>query len=497
MSSNVTLDSIDGLAANGIARTAASTRAVRVRRHHESGDGNEWRRREPSARTAARRTTGNVRFGNLGLGVAAYVRSGQIAATLGANSTAITVKRQTDTSPTGNFLDLQNAAGSALALMNITGAATFNAITSNTSVTANTAALGSLSISGSTLSSSAGVTIISTTTSAVSLDSGTTGAVNIGTNSNAKTITLGNTTGATALNLRAGSGAVNIISGVFNLGTAGSTAGQLGLRNNTSGALNIIAPAGVALTGTVTIPNVTGNLITDVDTGTVTNTMLAGSIALSKLTGLGTGVATALAVNVGSAGAFVTNGGALGTPSSGTLTNATGLPISTGVSGLGTNVATFLGTPSSSNLAAALTDETGTGAAVFAASPTLSGTIGGNLTFGGTLIFNKATVGAPVTLTDAATVATDASAGNRFRVTLGGNRTLGNPTNPTDNQQVVWELIQDATGSRTISLDTKFTFGTDITSITLTTTAGKRDFLTAIYNSTADKWYVVGIIKGF
>lgn len=62
---------------------------------------------------------------------------------------------------------------------------------------------------------------------------------------------------------------------------------------------------------------------------------------------------------------------ALGTPSAAVLTNATGLPISTGVAGLGTGVATFLATPSSANLAAALTDETGSGAAVFATSPTL------------------------------------------------------------------------------------------------------------------------------
>jgi hypothetical protein len=97
----------------------------------------------------------------------------------------------------------------------------------------------------------------------------------------------------------------------------------------------------------------------------------AGAVAIGDVTGLGTSVATALAVNVGSSGAVVTNGGALGTPSGGTLTNATGLPISTGVSGLGASVATFLATPSSANLISAVTDETGTGALVFATSPTL------------------------------------------------------------------------------------------------------------------------------
>lgn len=72
----------------------------------------------------------------------------------------------------------------------------------------------------------------------------------------------------------------------------------------------------------------------------------SGTLAPSRggtgISSLGTGVATALGVNVGSAGAFVTFNGALGTPSSGTLSNCTGLPVSTGISGLGTGVATAL-----------------------------------------------------------------------------------------------------------------------------------------------------------
>ena len=126
--------------------------------------------------------------------------------------------------------------------------------------------------------------------------------------------------------------------------------------------------------------------------GTPSSATLTNATGLpiaTGVSGLGTGVATFLATpssaNLATAVTDETGSGALvfatspalttpnlGTPSAATLTNATGLPISTGVSGLGTGIATFLATPSSANLATAVTDETGSGALVFATSPALT-----------------------------------------------------------------------------------------------------------------------------
>lgn len=75
-----------------------------------------------------------------------------------------------------------------------------------------------------------------------------------------------------------------------------------------------------AIAGKVT----SGGALGTPTSGTATN--ITGLPISTGVSGLGTGVATALAVAVGSVGAALVNGGALGTPSSGTLTSCTGLP---------------------------------------------------------------------------------------------------------------------------------------------------------------------------
>jgi len=79
-------------------------------------------------------------------------------------------------------------------------------------------------------------------------------------------------------------------------------------------------------------------------------------------------------------------------------------------------------------------------------------------------------------LTDAATIAVDMSVGNNFSVTLGGNRTLGNPTNLTAGQSGVIFITQDGTGSRTLAYSSYWDFPNS-TAPTLTTTANAVDVL--------------------
>lgn len=90
--------------------------------------------------------------------------------------------------------------------------------------------------------------------------------------------------------------------------------------------------------------------------------------------------------------------------------------------------------------------------------------------------FTKSQRGTPVALTDGTTITADFNAGNYFSVTLGGNRTLANPSNQTAGQSGTIVITQDGTGSRTLAYGSywKFPGGT---APTLTTTASAVDVL--------------------
>ena len=93
------------------------------------------------------------------------------------------------------------------------------------------------------------------------------------------------------------------------------------------------------------------------------------------------------------------------------------------------------------------------------------------------------------TLTDQATVTWDASTQDVCKLTLGGNRTMAAPTNNTTGQFISILVIQDGTGSRTLTWNAVFEFASD-TAPTLTTTANLGDIFVFRYNGS--KWLEVG-----
>ena len=93
------------------------------------------------------------------------------------------------------------------------------------------------------------------------------------------------------------------------------------------------------------------------------------------------------------------------------------------------------------------------------------------------------------TLTDQATVTWDASTQDVCKLTLGGNRTLAAPTNSTTGQFISILVIQDGTGSRTLTFNAVYEFASD-TAPTLTTTANLGDVFVFRYNGS--KWLEVG-----
>jgi hypothetical protein len=260
--------------------------------------------------------------------------------------------------------DEGSTLSAAVTTLNFTGAGVTATGTSTVTVNVPTGSGGNVSNSGTPTSGQAAEWVTATTVQGVAVTG--TGSYVKGT---APTITLPNATGlplstgiaglgtgiATALAINTGSAGAPVL---FN--GAGGTPSGLTLTNATGLPLTTgvtgVLPAGNGGNAThtgdatgataLTLATVNSNVgsfgsATAAPTFTVNGKGLvtaAGSTtitpAIGSVTGLGTGIATALAANTGSAGAPVLFNGAGGTPSSLTLTSATGLPLTTGVTGL-------------------------------------------------------------------------------------------------------------------------------------------------------------------
>ena len=129
-------------------------------------------------------------------------------------------------------------------------------------------------------------------------------------------------------------------------------------------------------------------------------------------------------------------------------------------------------------------------------SPDLSATggdtnIGLSITTKGTglIKFNDGAYFPEATLTDGATVTWDVSTAPVCKLTLGGNRAISAPTNGATGQFISIAVIQDATGSRTLTWNSAYEFTGD-SAPTLTTTVSKADVFVFRYNGTV--WHEMG-----
>ena len=250
---------------------------------------------------------------------------------------------------------------------------------------------------------------------------------------------------------------------------------------------------------TITLPNVTGTVVTTGDTGSVTSAMIADGAIVNADINASAEIAVSKLANGTARQLLQTDSGGSGVE----FTSNVDVPGTLDVTG----VATFDSTSTFAGIAtfnANIVME-GTSAddheLTLTCNPTADVTVtlpDATTTVAGLAVaqsFTKAQRGAVVALTDGATIAVDLSLGNNFSVTLGGNRTLGDPSNVTAGQSGVIVVTQDGTGSRTLAYaGSKYKFAGG-TAPTLTAGAGGAVDVLAYYCESATRITVTSLLN--
>jgi len=241
---------------------------------------------------------------------------------------------------------------------------------------------------------------------------------------------------------------------VRHIGFAGATSsavtGFYGRTGNTSlTTTDHIVVGNINSSGVVTATSFVGGLTGDATGLTGTPNIVVGTIAATSLNA--TGVVTSTSAVVGSAVTITESG-----------VEVTGVVTATSFSGSASGLTGISDTNYWASTDAGINTTAKVGIGTTNPSATLQ--VAGNA------------VGEIVTLTDGATITPDFSTSNNFVVTLGGNRTLANPTNVVAGQSGFIAIVQDGSGSRTLGYGTHFDFPAG-TAPTLTTTGGAVDVL--------------------
>lgn len=301
------------------------------------------------------------------------------------------------------------------------------------------------------------------------------------------------------------------ITGQLLIGPAGTFVFEGATANDFETTLGVVDPTADR---TINLPNVSGTVVTTGDTGSVTSTMIAdgtianvdinasaaidysklatltsGNIVLGNVSNVATSTAVTGDVTISNAGVTAISSGVIVDADINASAAISGSKIVAGTTSV-VGVVQLTDSTSSTSTTTAATPNAVKSAydLANAALPKAGGTMTGTITFaaGQTIsgygaidtaqTWTKGQRGEITALTDGATITADFADSNNFSVTLGGGRTLANPSNLTAGQSGCIWITQDGTGSRTLAYGSQWDF-TGGTAPTLTTTANAVDCL--------------------